>query len=165
MRCVWLLTTCVKRGYQTAPGFPEDDHDWPQLHTVCFFFCQILVGGLEHEWIMTFHEFWINFPWILFFVDFFHNPNWRTHSMIFQRVGRLKPPTDRNFQSTGPWKKGRNDSTASVSIFIGQSLLNLEPKTHTKKHLKTSVNYHIEPYYQNTIYQILVYLEPKSITI
>ena len=41
-----------------------------------------LVGGLE-PW---------NFEWLSRNSWEFHHPNWRTHSIIFQR-GRLKPPT------------------------------------------------------------------------
>ena len=54
---------------------------WTPLLCFCFdMFLLSLVGGLEHEWMI--------FPYIYIYWEF-HHPNWRTHSIIFQR-GRGK---------------------------------------------------------------------------
>ena len=72
----WLAESFVRQSLQ--PGCHQWAQEW--IHwKVKIRISSILLGGLEHEWIMTFPSYWE-----------FHHPNWRAH--IFQR-GRAQPPT------------------------------------------------------------------------
>ena len=72
----WLAESFVRQSLQ--PGCHQWAQEW--IHwKVKIRISSILLGGLEHEWIITFPSYWE-----------FHHPNWRTH--IFQR-GRAQPPT------------------------------------------------------------------------